>query len=490
MLKRIAFQREKIMENVSNNPSPGFLAGAMKGVTWILGLAVGITAFLAPALWNGFALVFFDTGGYVRRVLEMGLYPGRSFFYGLFLWTSSLGWWSFWGPVLVQSLCCLWVIYLMLRCHDLPSGPFATAIFCVGLGLSTGISWYASQMMPDVLVPLVVIALWLLGFCWYKINWRERAGLMVLALLGLMSHMSCMALAIGLAGCILVARVVVHWKGWPLSVCSLPPVAVVAASLILMPMLHLAVLGKATYTPGGPAYIFGRLVQEGIAQRWLADHCPVSGIRLCGMQDRIPKIADDFLWSKKSPFRDIGGWSGAADTEMSYLIGECLRMYPGAVIWSSFRATFQQMAMVATGDGIDEFQGDTRVVFNRLPHGTAKLFNAAYQQQGRITQPIFDALNHVHIPAAYLSLLGLLLVIGWGLRVKRQDLVGVAFFTLLAFLGNAFICGALSSPHDRYQSRLAWLAAFVVGMTTVCWWQYRTRRKATSPHIGNGLMGL
>ena len=37
---------------------------------WLAALAVGCLALLAPALWNGFALVFFDTGGYVGSVLE------------------------------------------------------------------------------------------------------------------------------------------------------------------------------------------------------------------------------------------------------------------------------------------------------------------------------------------------------------------------------------------------------------------------------------
>ena len=101
---------------------------------WLLCLVCSLSIFLAPALWNGFPIVFHDTAGYAGSVLEMRLMPGRSFFYGLFLWGLSLGWWSFWGPVLAQSCFTLWVIHLMLRCHDLPPGPLATAIFCVGLG--------------------------------------------------------------------------------------------------------------------------------------------------------------------------------------------------------------------------------------------------------------------------------------------------------------------------------------------------------------------
>lgn len=460
------------------NQSPSSSSSSMitTGSARALCLAFSIAVFLSPALWNGFAIVFFDTGGYVGRVLDMTLAPGRSLFYGLFLWITSLGWWSFWGPVLTQSLFTLWVIRLTLRCHDLPAGPLATASFCGGLGLLTGISWYTSQLMPDTLVSLVVLGLWLLGFRWEKLGRSERAGLAALVLLGLLSHMSCMALAIGLIIIILVARIVLRGRNWPLSVFSLPPVAVVAASLLFMPMLHLALVGKATYTPGGPVFVFGRLVQDGLAQRWLGEHCPVPGVKLCGLQDRIPKTADDFLWGNTSPFQDIGGWSGTADTELGHLVNECIRTYPAAFIWTSLRATAQQMARVATGDGLDEYQPTARAVFTDLLPRTAGSFNTARQQQGQITQPLFDALNTVHVPIAHLSVMGLLIVVGWGLRARRHDLAGLAFFTLLALLGNAFICGALSNPHDRYQSRLAWLATLVVGMATMCWWQQRTKK--------------
>ncbi len=466
---------DTLMNCSSSSGLSGFSLLRTNSTAWALCLVCSTAVLLLPALLNGFAVVFFDTGGYVTRVMAMTLAPGRSLFYGFFLWAASWGWWSFWGPVLIQALATLWATRLVLRCHDLPAGPLATTAFCAALGMLTGISWYTSQLMPDVFVPLVVLALWLLGFRWERLGWGERAGLAALALLGILAHMSCMALALGLVAVTLMARLVLSGRGWSLSVCGLAPAAVVAASLVVMPMLHLALVGKAVYTPGGPVFLFGRLVQDGIAQRWLAEHCPVQGIKLCGLQDRMPRIADEFLWSGASPFQEIGGWSGAADAELGYLVRACLQAYPGEVVWTSLRSTLQQMAKVATGDGLDEFQPSTYGIFSDLLPRTASSFKGARQQQTRISPSLFDALNRVHVPIAYLSVLGLLVVAGWGLRVRRHDLAGAALYIFLALLGNAFICGALSNPHDRYQSRLVWLASLVVGMAVVCWWQRRTK---------------
>ena len=32
----------------------------------------------------------------------------------------------------------------------------------------------------------------------------------------------------------------------------------------------------------------------------------------------------------------------------------------------------------------------------------------------------------------------------------------------LALSANAFVCGALSNPHDRYGARMSWLAVLVI----------------------------
>jgi hypothetical protein len=266
---------------------------------------------------------------------------------------------------------------------------------------------------------------------------------------------------------ILLAKMAMKGRGWSLAVFSLPPLAVVAASLLLMPILHYSFLGKAAFTPGGPVFIFGRLVQDGIAQRWLAEHCPTPGVRLCAVQDHIPRTADEFLWTGGSAFQEIGGWSGSGDAELEYLVRESIKAYPWLFIWTSLRDTAEQMTKVATGDGLDEFHGPTRWYFTDLLPRTAKPFQEARQQQGQVTQQLFDALNTVHIPVAHLSVLALLVVAGLGVRARRHDLAGLALFVLVALMGNAFICGALSNPHDRYQSRLVWVATLVVGMAAI-----------------------
>lgn len=436
------------------------------GLDWPrLALWLGGMALLGPALWNGFPILFFDTGGYIKRIVDWDLEPGRSFFYGLFLYVGSAGWFSLWGPVIAQAGATLWLIYLTLRAHGLGIGrwPLAVTTGCVAILLSavTGVSWYVAQLMPDILLPLLVLCLWLLGFQWAALGVRERAGVAAIGLLALLSHMSGMALALGLVMVILVAGWLVRWRGWNLSPRLGPAALLVLASLIAMPTLHMALIGKPGFTPGGPVFIFGRLVQDGMAQRYLAEHCPLDGVKLCAYQETLPSTANDFIWRENSPFRQIGWWGGA-DAELSRLNRAIITAYPGQFVITSIAATGEQLIKVATGDGLDEFQEVTRWVFaTMLPEQQNQAVRAARQQQKQTTQALFDALNLVHVPVAHLSGLSLLFIAFWGFRRGRHDLAGLALFVALALIGNAFINGALSNPHDRYQGRLVWLATLV-----------------------------
>ncbi|HEY5128646.1 MAG TPA: hypothetical protein VIJ35_15380, partial [Bradyrhizobium sp.] len=50
---------------------------------------------------------------------------------------------------------------------------------------------------------------------------------------------------------------------------------------------------------------------------------------------------------------------------------------------------------------------------------------------------------------------------------RLDDLTLLAAAVCLALLGNAFDCGVISGPHDRYGARLAWVATLVALIAAV-----------------------
>jgi hypothetical protein len=435
----------------------------------LLGWSGGL-ALLWPALLNGFPLVFFDTGGYIKRVFDADLEPGRSFFYGLFLAFFSGRWFSLWGPILAQAAVFYWVARLTVRhIHWSVSGHSESladlraqtgAILLVVAAL-TGVSWYVSQLMPDIWIGMLVLCLWLLGTDWRHLNPLERLGLIGISLAASLFHMSAMALAGGLVLVIVCLRFFPGGGVLGRAFHPLPPAATLLAALILMPLLHGLLLGKPVYTPGGPVFIFGRLVQDGLAQRYLAAHCPDSAVKLCAYQAVMPSTADDFIWHENSPFRAIGWWDGAG-SELAALNRAIFFAYPEETLGTGLRSSWLQMQKFATGDGLDEWHEATRwTIKTYLPQQTHWDFTAARQQNAGFSRAFFDRLNRWHRPVGALSLAGLVILGVQALKRRQHRLACLCFYVLLALIGNAIISGALSNPHDRYQSRMIWLPTLI-----------------------------
>jgi hypothetical protein len=91
-------------------------------LAWILASAAMLLALMAPALWNGFPLIFPDTGGYLDRPILGTLGMGRSALYGLFLYIGVP--FSFWPNVVLQSALTVWLIVLTMRAHGLGGRPW------------------------------------------------------------------------------------------------------------------------------------------------------------------------------------------------------------------------------------------------------------------------------------------------------------------------------------------------------------------------------
>ncbi len=69
----------------------------------------------------------------------------------------------------------------------------------------------------------------------------------------------------------------------------------------------------------------------------------------------------------------------------------------------------------------------------------------------------------MHVPVAYGSMLMIAAFLAYAVWRRKVDDVALLTATVtLAILGNAFVCGALSGPHDRYGARMVWIATFAV----------------------------
>jgi hypothetical protein len=103
---------------------------------------------------------------------------------------------------------------------------------------------------------------------------------------------------------------------------------------------------------------------------------------------------------------------------------------------------------------------------------------AARQQHWAID---FTAINWIHVPVALASLLAVFAMVGraaW--RRRLDDLTLLAATVSLALLGNAFVCGVISGPHDRYGARMVWIATLVALIAAFRYFADRTEAREDS----------
>lgn len=410
---------------------------------------------IAPAFWNGYPLLQWDTGGYLARWYEGYLVPSRSTVFGLYLhYGEGFG---FWINLAVQSLATLWLLQLTLRVLSMMQ-TFRFVAISLLLMLSTALPWLASMLLTDIFAGLSILSLFLLVVGGSRTSRLEKISLFVFTAFAAATHSGTLGVLLGLC--------IVGWLVRPLLGRRLPAaglarasLTIVAGAFMLVSANH-ALSGQWAWTPGGYGVAFGRMMQDGIVARFLNDHCPRERYKLCPYRNELPASADEFLWGK-SVFNTLGRFDGLNE-EMGTIVVHSLADYPAWQAGAALRAMGQQLLHVATGEGASVWIPHTYGIIERYIPAQIAPMRAARQQHWELN---FDAVNRLHVPVALISMLGLVALLAHSLANRRlDDLTLLAATVTLALLGNAFICGVISGPHDRYGARMVWVATFVVLM--------------------------
>ncbi|MGC1467450.1 MAG: hypothetical protein WA792_17160 [Pseudolabrys sp.] len=420
---------------------------------WALATMWSFVCLIAPAIWNRFPLLQYDTGGYLARWYEGTLVPSRAVVYGLILNAGAPL--DFWPVIAVQAALTIWVLAVTLRVHGLGKRPGLLLGIVLLLSIATTLPWLTAILLTDIFCGLGVVALYLIVMRGGALNRWERIALIVLAAVSAATHSATLAVQLALvaAGFLiwLVARARVPLAGLGRAVIAL------ALGAVMVFAADFAIAGRLAWTPGGFALSFGRMLQDGIVTRYLNDHCPDPKLQLCAYKDQLPGDADVWFWGDPL-FDKLGRFAGLGSEMEKIALGSVID-YPRMQIETAAVAMARQLADVRSGEGVLNSIWHTYSIIKQHVPWAVPAMRAARQQNGEIS---FTALNELHWPVGLVSmaLLPIIVIVG----VRRKDLNPVSEFAgavALAILANAFVCGALSNPHDRYGARVVWLATLV-----------------------------
>lgn len=443
---------------------------------WALAVMACIFILIAPAVWNGFPLLQYDTGGYLSPWFEGKLEINRSVPYGLLLVAGR--WWNFWPVLVVQAGLTVWVMALTLRAHGLGNRPGLLTTTVASLSILTTLPFLTAILLTDIFAGLSVLALYLLLLRDDTLRGWERIALTILVAAAAATHSGTMVMLLGLVLCATVlwlfdsARIPYARLLRSMSALILGTLMVVGANGI--------VTGRVGWTPGGIALTFGRMLEDGIVARYLDDHCPDPTLRLCAHKAELPHDADDFFWGE-GVFDTLGRFDGLRD-EMRRIALESIADYPLLQIQSVVSETAKQLTQVDTGAGIVNWIWNTYGEIERHVPEAVPAMKSARQQRGALS---FETINDWQRPLAWLSELLLPLIAFAALRQARyRDAGEFAASMALAIFGNAAVFGLLATAHHRYGARIVWLASFAAAVALASW----LARRVTAPHTARDIL--
>jgi len=438
---------------------------------------------LLPAFFNGFPLLYSDTGAYIASGFEGKVPLDRPITYGLFLRHASLAH-SLWFVVLAQSIivsALLWVVFT----HFLGSGKRAAFWFLAlvfGLNLLSSLPWISGMLMADIFTPISFLLLYILMFQTPTKKWL----LVFIALAYLfttathLTHAPAhLALLLGIAFFKLIIPKflqAISWLKWSLGF------ALVLLNFVFLPALHYTHDAGWVSSRSGHLFLTARFVESGAVKAYLDENCADKTAFLCQYKDSLPNNGSDFLWLPESILYKTGGW--AENTDGYKEINQQILRSPAYFnIYFFHTLKVLQFHLFAhnIGEeliplGLNSPPGwETEAHFkNELPQLLGSKQTANYWQ-GKL-----NGLNQILFIVWVIAIL-----ICFYFLLSRQLANPIRIFILcifLVYLGN-FIAVCIASSGSRYNARLDWLFVFIAALSFLTFLRKSPESRFQSPEF-------
>ena len=387
---------------------------------------------------------------------------GRSIYYGALLYISQAVY-GFWLAALLQAMLTALAILFTWERFASPSsalrrygGAFLIVVVVAGL---TPAAYFADFAMPDIFAALGLLALAHLVFFPHRDSMTRGLFWFTILSFALLAH-SANILLIGALFLLIMLGALCRWL--PIRPAVFPTILAALAIGIGGEALFSATVHSFTgATPIRPPFLMARLIDGGPGYRFLRDTCPKNGFLICRYLPILPLNSDTFLWQKQ-PGRGVFQASAPAEqralaSEETAFVLAVARARPLDVASSAIRSSLTQISLM----GLSEF--NYRENAQLFLHEKLPIAEARHQAR---TAAIRGAMPTAPIARATPMLAGaslFLLVIAAFVRPsthRRCPMGATGGFTITVLAGlllNDVITGTMSTPHDRYQSRVIWL---------------------------------
>ena len=426
-----------------------------------------------PALYNRYPLLYPDSMSYLEdgRLVARAVflhkfsadYGGRSFLYclGILPFHSNV---TPWPIVALNAVLTATVLWLVVRSISPQQTVMHYLALTVALSLFTGLGWFVSIIMPDILGPVLYLCIYLLVFAREGLSRGERLTLILTAWWAVASHVTHLMLAGGL--CLLFLALSVFRRSmrqWLAGIVEVAVIVLIAAAAHLA--LHAFLYGEPSLNGKRAPFLMARVIADGPGRLYLQQHCGDMNLMICHYLPAMPNDANEFLWNLD------GIWQQASPATRKRLRAEegafvlaTLKAYPRQQLFVSATNFRNQLVTFGLWDyGPNQWVSD---VFDRVLPGARANYLKSRQAQRALPDEFSSSAQEWAVVTA-LVLIGALMPFIW--RRGRPRIFGLAAVIVFVVIANAFVTGVLANVEDRYQGRVIWLVPLLAAAFVMEW---------------------
>lgn len=406
--------------------------------------------------YNGYPLVFSDTGTYIDCGFKNVVPLDRPMFYGYFVRHISMKE-SLWYVIIAQGIIVSASIYLFFKylIKAQISKSLLLLIFVLIITVLTGVSVNVCQLIPDVFTPVMGLTLILLLMAkgMNKLDYTITSIIFVFSLSTHASHFPTVFFVLVLFGLFFLIK---KFRIKLVKIASLKNyLAAIIFSVFTFFMVcsvHYAVSKKFAVNYSSHVFFMTRMVETGLVQEYLNENCENNQYKFCEYRNQIPW---DFLWDgENSPLYKTGGWEANRE-EYNDILGKMLSnpKYLKKFVLISLESGLKQFFQFDTGDTpiLNETSSPFRVIIENYKYQRKEYFSSR-QNRGMLNY------DFVNLTQKFLIMFCFVLNFVFLSMTKIDGTLKLVTVLILFFLiSNAFVCGSLSIITPRYQSRVIWL---------------------------------
>ncbi|MEO5775973.1 MAG: hypothetical protein ABIQ27_03655 [Flavobacterium sp.] len=438
---------------------------------------------LIPAFYNGYPLVYSDTGSYIFSGMDLVIPEHRTIMYGLFIRFFSLSF-SLWLVVFMQSLM---VSYVLWHITKAVNKNISKRLFLVIMALFsgfTGLGWYSSQIMPDIFTVTAICTLFLLALkSDYKVY--QKIIFSVFLIFSINAHFSnYLIVVLIILGLFIISRTKFIPKAKQ-ELSFLLPTIIIAVSILTGSLVNYAVGRTFKMNQGSHVFLMGKMLDSGVLKSFLDDKCKDENYVLCQCKDSLPNTSRELLWDPKSPLYKNGGWEGSQQS-FNKIIGDIFTS-PKHLALFTYNATFSsiiQLFQNDVGSGLVStwYKDPTSPPYGAISKHFPFELNQYKQsrQNGNLWDQGLDFTFINYINNILLVLSSVFLFFIFTSKSKRESIDIhthlIVITLLLGVLVNAIVAGSLANVYDRLQCRISWTIIFCVVLILLSKKEYLTNK--------------